>query len=141
MSETERFEVGVDTSEADRALDDLEEKSLLVAQSVVRHGRQAFDTLVLVTTTFGQTLDLSYQLMAQGLFIAAESFIAIQAVAAATTSAATFGLGLVRFTLGATAAAALITRGIQLQIQGQVSQAELSALIQGANAWRSQLGT
>ena len=139
VAKSRPFQITIDTSEADKMLDDLEDRSTRVAQTIVSHTRSAFDTLVLITTTFGETLDLSYQLMAQGLFTAAESLIAIQTATAAASTFG-FGLGLVRFVLGGTAAAALITKGIQLQIQGQVSQAELSALIQGSNAWRSQIG-
>lgn len=139
MSE-ETFEVSVDTSEAERQLDELQENSNRVSRNIVGQARNAFDTLVLVTTTFGETLALSYQLMAQGLFSAAESIVALQTATAAALGPLGFGLALGRFTLGSIAAAALITKGVQLQIQGEVSQAELSALIQGANAWRAQAG-
>lgn len=130
------IEVSVDTTDADAKLNELKIHSTQTARNVVTQSRRAYDTLVLFTTLAGETLDLSYQLMAQGLFTAAETLIALQTITAAATGPGALAFGLFRFTMGATAAAALVTKGFQLQIQGEVTSAELSALIMGANTWR-----
>jgi hypothetical protein len=99
-------------------------------RNVVTQTRRAYDTLVVFTSVAGETLNLGYQLMAQGLFTFAEVLTTMASIQTLTT------LDVFRGALGFIAAAALFTKGAQVLSEGEISHAALNASINVGSTWR-----
>ena len=123
------YEVGVDVSEGHDALDELESRNLTVGRNTVRTFRRGLDTLVQFSALVGQSIAQEYQLMAQSLFVAAETFIAIGAaeagsVAFAFSAAMSFGNAM-----------ALMAKGLEILELGEQARLDSNNIIGLSTLW------
>lgn len=120
------IDITVDTTQAEEQLEKVDEFSKQTALKVVGLTRQLYDTVIISAEFMGQAIDQSYQLMAQGVFTAAETLIAINAA----YTAGTFGTAeMISGGLGLVGAAALFVQGYQLLIHKDQSKKQMDNLI------------
>lgn len=122
--------IDIDTSEAMDALDQVETRGKAVYVRTTALIRRGWDSIVQFAALTGQAIDQSYQLMAQGLFVAAETLIAIATAEIATgalafKAALSFGL-----------AVSLTGRGLEVLVQGENARLEANNIIGLSTIWR-----
>ena len=123
------YEVGVDVSEGHDALDDLENRNVDVARNTTRTIRRGFDTLVQFSALVGQSIAQEYQLMAQSLFVAAETF---QFLAAAETASVAFAF---KAAMSFGNAMALMAKGLEILELGEQARLESNNIIGLSTLW------
>lgn len=126
------IKVSIDSSEVDEKLDQIEKKSSDIYRVSLDTARKGFDTIVILGQLTGSAVDQSYQLMAQSLFIGAETVLTIAQAQTVT------GVGAINAALSFLVAAALFDKAIKLQLGQEGQQRELDAVIALANTWRLQ---
>jgi len=130
MSSNADFLVGINTSEAEQQLAVLDESTKQQALKTLTTIRKSYDTLRLFGSLTGRVIDQSHQLIIDGLFTAADTFIKIHSAQALT------GVGLVSAGLGLVAAAGLIAKGVELQLHPDRGTQQLDAIINLSNMYR-----
>jgi hypothetical protein len=124
------IEVTVDTTDVKEKLDEVDRLSKRTLVSTLNTVRRGWDSIIQFAALTGQAIDQSYQLMAQSLFVAAETLIAIATAEAATValavkSAFSFGLAI-----------ALMGKGLEILHEGEAARLEVDNVIGLASIWR-----
>lgn len=120
----------IDTTDAFKQLDQLEDAGERTFSNTLSGVRRGYDTLIQFAALTGQAIDQSYQLMAQGLFVAAETIIAIATaetltVVGAAKAAFSFGL-----------AVALFGKGFEILQEGEQARLQADNIIGLSSLWR-----
>ncbi len=120
----------IDTTAAFKQLDNLEEAGKLTFSKTIISVRRGYDTLIQFAALTGNAIDQSYQLMAQGLFVAAETLIAIAGAETLTV------VGAAKASLSFGLAVALFAKGAQILSEGEQARLQASNIIGLASIWR-----
>ena len=126
----EMIVVGADTAEADRQITALETRSKSASRQILHTLRQGYNTLIVFASAVGEAINISYQLLAQSFFVAAETITAISAAETAS------GWMAVKGALGFATAAMLFHKSFEVARTGEQASRELDTIINIANIWR-----
>lgn len=127
---TEIEDITVDTGEIDAALDKVKDKSSLTLSKITSEIRRAWDTTIIFSYLAGETIGQAYELMAQAVFIGAETLTALAqaqtlSVLGAVQGVITFGLAI-----------ALYAKGLMIRYRGEQTSREFDRVIMLLNVWR-----
>lgn len=123
-------DITVNTGEIEAALEKVERKSQLTLNKITSEIRRAWDTTIIFSYLAGETIGQSYELMAQAVFIGAETLTALAqaqtlSVVGAVQGVVTFGLAI-----------ALYAKGLMIRYRGEQTSREFDRVIMLLNVWR-----
>ena len=126
---TEIDDLTVDTTQAQRQLEELRQTSDLTAMAVMRNVRKGYESMILLSDLFNVMIPFYFQLLAQGAFMAGEMFVELGTAEAATGYLA--AKSVITFSM----AALLFYRAAVLKSTGEEAGDKINTLIQLGRTW------
>ena len=124
------LELTVDSTEAKAEIANVERDWAATSRRVLSGAQKAYDTLRLFSSMAGNTIDATYQLMAEAAFIAAQTAISI------ATAQSFSPFTVVQAGLGFIAAGALFAKALEIRAKGEEAGQDLDKTILFANLFR-----